>query len=208
MDLLVKTVVGELEELNSERSAPECDRRHRISLPASCREHLGGGHRDHREERPHHHHLGLELQCPLGDGATWHATLADEGAKYGELDPAAIDEEMVARHLTTAGMPDPELLIRTSGEQRISNFLLWQIAYAELWFTPVLWPDFRKEHFFQADPGLPEAVNVVSALSVNRSLRPDMRWTSRSFILTAPRAAQCCAQTGTRVMDAALSAGI
>ena len=47
-------------------------------------------------------------------------------------------------------MPDPELLIRTSGEQRISNFLLWQIAYAELWFTPVLWPDFRKEHLYQA----------------------------------------------------------
>ena len=47
-------------------------------------------------------------------------------------------------------MPDPELLIRTSGEQRVSNFLLWQIAYAELWFTPVLWPDFRKEHLFQA----------------------------------------------------------
>jgi undecaprenyl diphosphate synthase len=47
-------------------------------------------------------------------------------------------------------MPDPELLIRTSGEQRISNFLLWQIAYAELWFSPVLWPDFRREHLYQA----------------------------------------------------------
>jgi undecaprenyl diphosphate synthase len=47
-------------------------------------------------------------------------------------------------------MPDPELLIRTSGEQRISNFLLWQIAYAELWFTNILWPDFRKDHLFQA----------------------------------------------------------
>jgi undecaprenyl diphosphate synthase len=56
----------------------------------------------------------------------------------------------VSANLTTAGMPDPALLIRTSGEQRISNFLLWQIAYAELWFSPVLWPDFRREHLYQA----------------------------------------------------------
>ena len=59
-------------------------------------------------------------------------------------------EEQLAAQLCTASMPDPELLIRTSGEQRISNFLLWQIAYAELWFTPLLWPDFRKAHLFQA----------------------------------------------------------
>ena len=71
-------------------------------------------------------------------------------AKEGLLDPEAITEATVADRLSTAGMPDPELLIRTSGEHRISNFLLWQIAYAELWFTPVMWPDFRKEHLFQA----------------------------------------------------------
>jgi len=53
-------------------------------------------------------------------------------------------------YLTTAKLPDPELLIRTSGEYRISNFLLWQIAYAELYFTDTLWPDFRKEHFYDA----------------------------------------------------------
>ncbi|MCB0580423.1 MAG: undecaprenyl diphosphate synthase family protein, partial [Phaeodactylibacter sp.] len=52
--------------------------------------------------------------------------------------------------LNTSGMPDPELLIRTSGETRLSNFLLWQIAYAELYFTPLFWPDFRKEHLFSA----------------------------------------------------------
>jgi undecaprenyl diphosphate synthase len=52
--------------------------------------------------------------------------------------------------LTTKSIPDPELLIRTSGEYRISNFLLWQIAYSELYFTPVLWPDFRKEHLYEA----------------------------------------------------------
>ena len=61
-----------------------------------------------------------------------------------------ITEEMLAGHLYTAGMPDPDLLIRTSGENRISNFLLWQIAYAELHITPVLWPEFRREQFFEA----------------------------------------------------------
>jgi undecaprenyl diphosphate synthase len=62
----------------------------------------------------------------------------------------AITEEMISNHLYTAGMPDPDLLIRTSGELRVSNFLLWQIAYAEIWVTEVLWPDFRKQHLYQA----------------------------------------------------------
>ena len=61
-----------------------------------------------------------------------------------------IEKEVVSRYLTTSGIPDPELLIRTSGESRISNFLLWQIAYSELYFTPVLWPDFRKEDLYEA----------------------------------------------------------
>ena len=68
----------------------------------------------------------------------------------GALDPAAIDESMFSRHLFTADIPDPDLLIRTSGEMRISNFLLWQCAYAELAFLDVLWPDFTKRHFEQA----------------------------------------------------------
>ena len=62
----------------------------------------------------------------------------------GDLDPLSIGEETVKTHLYTAGMPDPDLLIRTSGETRISNFLLWQLAYTELYFTPTLWPDFRR----------------------------------------------------------------
>ena len=61
-----------------------------------------------------------------------------------------IDEETVGRYLYTAGLPDPDLLIRTSGEMRVSNFLLWQIAYAEIWVTPTLWPDFRRGELFQA----------------------------------------------------------
>jgi undecaprenyl diphosphate synthase len=68
----------------------------------------------------------------------------------GELDPAALDAAALARELYTAEFPDPDLLIRTSGEQRISNFMLWQLAYTELYLTPVLWPDFRREHLFAA----------------------------------------------------------
>lgn len=70
--------------------------------------------------------------------------------KAGNLDPADLSEELIATYLYTRNIPDPELLIRTSGELRISNFLLWQLAYTELYFTEVLWPDFRKEHLHQA----------------------------------------------------------
>jgi undecaprenyl diphosphate synthase len=75
--------------------------------------------------------------------------LAREAAA-GRLDPESIDEAEVARRLYSSDLPDPDLLIRTSGEMRISNFLLWQIAYAEIHVTPVLWPDFRCRHFLEA----------------------------------------------------------
>jgi undecaprenyl diphosphate synthase len=71
-------------------------------------------------------------------------------AVQGELDPASIDEASFGQALSTSGIPDPELLIRTSGEYRISNFLLWQTAYSELYFTPTLWPDFGEEEFYTA----------------------------------------------------------
>lgn len=67
--------------------------------------------------------------------------------RSGEIEPGDITEDLVARHLYTARIPDPDLLIRTSGEMRISNFLLWQIAYAEIFVTPTLWPDFSREEF-------------------------------------------------------------
>ena len=70
--------------------------------------------------------------------------------KAGRLAPEDIDEAAIEARLYTAGLPDPDLLIRTSGEMRISNFLLWQIAYAEIHVTPVLWPDFRGRHFLEA----------------------------------------------------------
>jgi undecaprenyl diphosphate synthase len=72
------------------------------------------------------------------------------GVRSGDLPLDAVDEELIARHLFTAELPDPDLLIRTSGEQRISNFLLWQCAYAELVFTKTLWPDFGRSDLEQA----------------------------------------------------------
>jgi undecaprenyl diphosphate synthase len=72
--------------------------------------------------------------------------LAEE-VKAGKLDPAAINETAIRDHLDTARFPDPDLIIRTSGELRLSNFLLWQSAYSELVFAPVLWPDFGPEAF-------------------------------------------------------------
>lgn len=68
----------------------------------------------------------------------------------GQIDPEQIGEEMFSSHLTTNGLPDPDLLIRTSGELRLSNFMLWQLAYSELWFSDVYWPDFSRNHFYEA----------------------------------------------------------
>ena len=76
-------------------------------------------------------------------------TLAEQ-VRQGKLDPDAIDEATISDALYTAGMPDPDLLIRTAGEMRVSNFLLWQISYAELWVTEKCWPDFDRPTLHQA----------------------------------------------------------
>jgi undecaprenyl diphosphate synthase len=147
MDLLVRTVLDEVDELNDKGV-----RLHAIgdlqSLPDDCRSTL--------QQAIHHtkDNTRITLTLALSYSARWEIIqmvkkLARKAAD-GELDPEKIDEDTIGEALVTAGLPDPELLIRTSGEQRISNFLLWQIAYAELWFTPVFWPDFRKEHLFSA----------------------------------------------------------
>lgn len=97
---------------------------------------------------------GLILNIALSYGSRNELTCAFKEialkVKQGELEIENINSESISRHLWTRGLPDPDLFIRTSGEQRISNFLLWQIAYAELWFTPILWPDFSKKHFCEA----------------------------------------------------------
>lgn len=97
---------------------------------------------------------GLTLVLALSYSSRWELTDAmrkiAKKVVAGEISADEITEQTVAQHLTTAAIPDPDLLIRTSGEVRISNFLLWQIAYSELYFTPTHWPDFREEEFYKA----------------------------------------------------------
>lgn len=117
-------------------------------LPAEVRADLEQG----REATSHC--TGLNLNLCLSYSSRWELTkavaeIADEVSK-GNLKAEEVNEQTVASHLATNGIPDPDLLIRTGGEKRISNFLLWQIAYSELYFTPVLWPDFGPEQLMEA----------------------------------------------------------
>jgi undecaprenyl diphosphate synthase len=97
---------------------------------------------------------GLTLVIAISYSSKWEIIEAvrqiAEQVKLGKIQPSEIDNSLMECYLNTSEMPDPELLIRTSGECRISNFLLWQIAYTELYFTPKLWPDYRKEDLFEA----------------------------------------------------------
>jgi undecaprenyl diphosphate synthase len=147
MNLLVHTISAEMKTLMDNNV-----RLHTVgdtgSLPALTRTELCGAIEATAGNN------GLNLVLALSYSARWEITeavkkIATKTAN-GTLNPNDITEQTVTDHLTTAGIPDPELLIRTSGEQRISNFLLWQIAYTELYITPVLWPDFDKDEFFKA----------------------------------------------------------
>ena len=97
---------------------------------------------------------GLNLVVALSYSSRWEITEAarkiSADVKKGILDNDKLSEEDFEKYLTTTGIPDPELMIRTSGEMRISNFLLWQLAYTELYFTEILWPDFGKDDFYNA----------------------------------------------------------
>ena len=97
---------------------------------------------------------GLNLVMALSYSSRWELVQAvqhiAEDVKTGKIDPAAITQNTLQQYLATSNFPDPELMIRTSGEYRISNFLLYQLAYAELYFTNVRWPDFRKENLYEA----------------------------------------------------------
>ena len=100
------------------------------------------------------HNTRMTLTLALSYSGRWDLTQASrrmaEDVKAGKLQPEAVNDQLVSSYLSTAGMPDPELLIRTSGEERISNFLLWQLAYSELYFTSKYWPDFRKADLYEA----------------------------------------------------------
>lgn len=97
---------------------------------------------------------GTTVVLALSYSSRWEITDAVKQiaiqVKSGELDVRSITEDIISQHLTTRNIPDPDLLIRTGGEQRLSNFLLWQLSYAEFYFTDIYWPDFRKEELYEA----------------------------------------------------------
>ena len=140
MELLVESLAGEVDELARKgvrlRSTGALD-----SLPDACRAAL----RDVEERTAHC--TGLTLILALSYSGRWELTEAVRSIVRAGTPEVDITEETVRAHMGLPDVPDPELLIRTSGEQRLSNFLLWQLAYAELHFTTVMWPDFREDHF-------------------------------------------------------------
>ena len=93
---------------------------------------------------------GMVLILALNYSGRWDITQATKKIVAQGYNPQDITETLIEENLSTSDIPDPELLIRTSGERRISNFLMWQLSYAELYFTPVFWPEFKKETFYQA----------------------------------------------------------
>ena len=147
MSLLVETIKKEVETLNKNNI-----RLHVIGdvemLPVSARNELN----EAMEETAKN--TGLHLIMALSYSSRWEILRAVKNiaadVKDGKLSPETIDDTLFHQYLCTRNFPDPELMIRTSGEHRISNFLLYQIAYAELYFTDTLWPDFRKEDLVEA----------------------------------------------------------
>jgi len=147
MELLIKTIYDETPTLNKNniRLLAIGDIK---SLPAKCQQQL----KDAMNETAKNTRLNLVLA--LSYSSKWEILNAvkqiAEEVKQGKISSDKINEQVFESYLSTAGMPQPELMIRTSGEHRISNFLLWQLAYAEFYFTDVFWPDFRREDFYKA----------------------------------------------------------
>lgn len=143
MDLLVQTIVQEINELDQNdvrlNAIGAID-----ELPSRCADEL----RNAMERTKNN--TGIELILALSYSARWELLQATRKLIAEGTAPEDVTEAAIEARLCTAGIPDPELLIRTSGERRISNFLLWQIAYAELYFTTKFWPEFREDDFYEA----------------------------------------------------------
>jgi len=147
MELLVDTIRNEVPTLNKNNIKLQVIGDMNM-LPSSARKELNEALGETSAN------TGLTLVMALSYSSRWEILnavkqIADD-VKAGLLDRTGITHEVLERYLSTAGLPDPELMIRTSGEYRISNFLLYQLAYAELYFTNTLWPDFRKENLYEA----------------------------------------------------------
>lgn len=143
MDLLVSTIISELAELmeNGVRLQAIGDIE---NLPQKCRDELKSAIEKTKNN------TDITLVLALNYSARWELVNAVKAIVSQQIEASDVTADVINQNLATAHIPDPELLIRTSGEHRISNFLLWQIAYTELHFTPVMWPEFREEDFFQA----------------------------------------------------------
>ncbi|MDA9018886.1 isoprenyl transferase [Flavobacteriales bacterium] len=143
MNLLVDTLVKEVRELGNKgvrlRTIGDI-----AALPEICQIQLKEAESATKQNE------GLDLILALSYSSKWEMVEAIKQLIDSGISPEEVTAECVSDHLSTKGIPDPELMIRTSGEHRISNFLLWQLAYAEFHFTPTLWPDFKKESFFDA----------------------------------------------------------
>lgn len=147
MELLIETIRQEVPTLNKNNI-----KLHVIGaldmLPESARKELADAIEDTGKN------TGLNLVMALSYSSRWEITNAVKeiarDVAEGRIDPEDINQDTINGHLCTAKFPDPELMIRTSGEYRISNFLLYQLAYSELYFTDTLWPDFRKENLYAA----------------------------------------------------------
>ena len=147
MELLVETIRKEAETLNRNNI-----RLHVIGDMKMLPEYASNELKEALEMTAKN--TGLNLVMALSYSSRWELTEAVKSlaldVKAGKLDPSAITQDTLQQYLSTKDFPDPELMIRTSGEYRISNFLLYQLAYAELYFTNVRWPDFRKENLYEA----------------------------------------------------------
>lgn len=147
MELLVDTIKKEVKTLNKNKIRLQAIG-DLTSLPERAQKKLQAA----IDETAENDHMTVILA--LSYSAKWEIVNAFKSValevKNGSLAVEEIDEDLIANHLSTKGIPNPELMIRTSGEHRISNFLLWQLAYAELYFTEKLWPDFREEDLFDA----------------------------------------------------------
>ena len=147
MDLLISSIANEIDEFN-ENGVKLLTIGDINSLPENCMLSIKDAVSRTSENSK------LTLILAVNYSSKWEITQAvktiTESVNNNELAITEISENLIQRHLFTNSIPDPELLIRTSGEYRISNFLLWQIAYTELYFTEILWPDFRRNDFIQA----------------------------------------------------------
>ena len=147
MELLVNTLKEEIKTLmeNQVKLITIGDTSH---LPTDCQKNLAWAIDTTKNNS------GLTLILALSYSGRWEIVQAMKSIAHdirlGKLGEVDINEKMISQRMQTAGVPDPELLIRTSGEMRVSNFLLWQIAYTELFITSTLWPDFRKENLYEA----------------------------------------------------------